>query len=141
MQEIYILSNQSLTKWSRKPFEGVSTASISPEPADAFLIAVPTPLFPVNGERKFLSQTWAVESATKAAVMVLKKGDLVALESTSPVGTTEKIDGWLAECRPDLLFLKLWSEPDIRIAYCPERVLPGYVVKELVNNDRVIVAD
>jgi UDP-N-acetyl-D-mannosaminuronic acid dehydrogenase len=70
---------------------------------------------------------------------VLKKGDLVILESTSPVGTTEQMSAWLAEERSDLSFPQTRGEDsDIRIAYCPERVLPGHVVRELVENDRVI---
>ena len=70
---------------------------------------------------------------------VLKKGDLVILESTSPVGTTEKMSSWLAKERPDLTFPQAHSKnSDVLIAYCPERVLPGHVIKELVDNDRVI---
>ena len=70
---------------------------------------------------------------------MLKKGDLVILESTSPVGTTEKVAAWLAKDRPDLSFPQTDGNfSDIRITYCPERVLPGRVVKELVANDRLI---
>ncbi|MEY8213510.1 MAG: UDP-N-acetyl-D-mannosamine dehydrogenase, partial [Colwellia sp.] len=70
---------------------------------------------------------------------VLKKGDLVVLESTSPVGATEQMADWLAQARADLTFPKTHGEEsDIRIAHCPERVLPGHIVRELVENDRVI---
>lgn len=70
---------------------------------------------------------------------VLKKGDLVILESTSPVGTTEQMAAWLAEVRPELTFPQTHGEEsDIRIAHCPERVLPGHVIRELVENNRVI---
>ncbi len=70
---------------------------------------------------------------------MLKKGDLVILESTSPVGATESMAQWLAEARPDLTFPQTHGEEsDIRIAHCPERVLPGHVIRELVENDRVI---
>jgi UDP-N-acetyl-D-mannosaminuronic acid dehydrogenase len=69
----------------------------------------------------------------------LKRGDLVVLESTSPVGATEKMAVWMAELRPDLSFPQLEGEgSDIRVAHCPERVLPGHVIRELVENDRVI---
>jgi UDP-N-acetyl-D-mannosaminuronic acid dehydrogenase len=70
---------------------------------------------------------------------VLKEGNLVILESTSPVGTTERLAGWLAEIRPDLSFPHQCGDAsDIRIAHCPERVLPGRIVHELVSNDRII---
>lgn len=105
-----------------------------PEPSDVFLIAVPTPL--TNEHRPDLSY---IESAAKSIAPVLAKGNLVILESTSPVGTTEKLAGWLAEARPDLSFpQQLGEASDIRIAYCPERVLPGRIVHEIVANDRVI---
>jgi UDP-N-acetyl-D-mannosaminuronic acid dehydrogenase len=114
--------------------EGHLRATTVVEPADAFLIAVPTPF--KDGHKPDLSY---VEAACRAVAPVLKAGDLVVLESTSPVGTTEKIAAWLAETRPDLSFPQHAGEQsDIRIAYCPERVLPGHVIRELVENDRVI---
>ena len=80
-----------------------------------------------------------VESASRAVAKVLKKGDVVILESTSPVGTTEKVAVWLAQERHDLTFPQTHGPTsDIRIAYCPERVLPGNVINELIQNDRVI---
>lgn len=114
--------------------EGYLRATLQPEPADAFLIAVPTPF--TDGHKPDLSY---IEAATKTIAPVLAKGNLVILESTSPVGTTEKLAEWLAQARPDLTFPQQAGESaDIQIAYCPERVLPGRVVHELVANDRVI---
>ena len=120
--------------------QGYLRAVTIPEPADAFLIAVPTPFVSVGTESEIPQPDLSfIESAAKAVAIVLKKGDLVVLESTSPVGTTEKIAVWLAEWRPDLTFPQNdGEESDIRIAYCPERVLPGQVVRELVENDRLI---
>jgi UDP-N-acetyl-D-mannosaminuronic acid dehydrogenase len=114
--------------------QGYLRASLQPEPADAFLIAVPTPF--TDGNKPDLS---FIEAACRSIAPVLKKGDLVVLESTSPVGATEKMAAWLAAQRPDLTFPQHVGErSDIRIAHCPERVLPGHVVRELVENDRVI---
>jgi UDP-N-acetyl-D-mannosaminuronic acid dehydrogenase len=77
--------------------------------------------------------------AARSIAPVLKKGALVILESTSPVGSTEKMAEWLAEMRPDLTFpQQVGEQADVNIAYCPERVLPGHVLHELVQNDRVI---
>jgi UDP-N-acetyl-D-mannosaminuronic acid dehydrogenase len=114
--------------------QGYLRATTKPEAADAFLIAVPTPF---KGDHE--PDITYVESAARSIAPVIKRGDLVILESTSPVGTTEQMAGWLAEMRPDLSFPQQKGEQaDINIAYCPERVLPGKVVTELVNNDRVI---
>ncbi|GKX57293.1 UDP-N-acetyl-D-mannosamine dehydrogenase [Leminorella grimontii] len=113
---------------------GFLRAVTKPQPADAFLIAVPTPF---KGDHE--PDMVYVESAAKSIAPVLKKGDLVILESTSPVGATEQMAGWLAEARPDLTFPQSAGEAaDINIAYCPERVLPGRVMIELLQNDRVI---
>jgi len=118
--------------------EGYLHATTSPEPADAFLIAVPTPFKAENGNNHTPDLTY-IESASKAIAPVLKQGDLVILESTSPVGATEQMAAWLAEARPDLTFPQTHGEDsDVRVAHCPERVLPGHVVRELVENDRVI---
>jgi UDP-N-acetyl-D-mannosaminuronic acid dehydrogenase len=108
-----------------------------PEPANAFLIAVPTPfLRDGDGHTPDLSY---VEAAARSIAPVLKTGDLVILESTSPVGATEKMAAWLAEVRSDLTFPQSHGEAsDIRIAYCPERILPGDALNELVKNDRII---
>ncbi len=113
---------------------GFLRATTTPGPADAFLIAVPTPF--KEGHEPDLDY---IESASLSIAPVLKKGDLVILESTSPVGTTEQMADWLAQARPDLTFPKTHGEDsDIRVAHCPERVLPGHVLRELVQNDRVI---
>ncbi len=119
--------------------QGYLKATLSPEPADAFLIAVPTPFLPCGEGEVPKPDLKYIESAAKSIAPVLKKGDLVILESTSPVGATEQMAQWLAEARDDLTFPQhTGEESDIRIAHCPERVLPGKVVKELVANDRVI---
>ena len=119
--------------------EGYLKAVTSPEPADAFLIAVPTPFKScAKGEIPEPDLRY-IEAASKAIALVLKKGDLVILESTSPVGATEQMAEWLAEIRPDLSFPQQSGEnSDVNVAHCPERVLPGHVVRELVENDRVI---
>ena len=113
---------------------GFLKAFTKPQPADAFLIAVPTPF---KGDHE--PDLVFVQSAAESIAPVLKKGDLVILESTSPVGTTEQMAEWLAAARPDLTFPQQAGEDaDIDIAYCPERVLPGQVMVELIKNDRVV---
>lgn len=124
--------------------EGYLKATTTPEPADAFLIAVPTPFKKESGASSADDPTPEpdlsyIKAASKAIAPVLKPGNLVILESTSPVGATEKMAEWLAEARPDLTFPQAHGEgSDIRIAHCPERVLPGHVLRELVQNDRVV---
>lgn len=114
--------------------EGLLTATTSPAVADAFLIAVPTPF----KDNKMPDLDY-IKMAAGSIAPVLKAGDLVILESTSPVGTTEQLADWLKELRPDLTFPADAGEAaEINVAHCPERVLPGKVVKELVNNDRLI---
>ena len=111
-------------------------ASTKVEPAEAFLIAVPTPF---KGDH--VPDLSYVRAAAESIAPVLKKGDIVILESTSPVGTTEKMRQWLVAARPDLSFPvegAAGSDIDVNIAYCPERVLPGHVIRELVENDRII---
>lgn len=118
--------------------DGYLKAVTTPEPADAFLVAVPTP-FKSNGSEIPEPELGYIEKAAKAIAPVLKKGDLVILESTSPVGATEQMAEWLASSRPDLSFPQQVGEnADVSMAHCPERVLPGQVVRELVQNDRVI---
>jgi len=119
--------------------EAVSTghlrATSVPEAAEAFLIAVPTP-FKVENHEPELKY---IESACRAIAPVLVPGNLVVLESTSPVGATEQMAAWLAAARPDLTFPHIHGEAaDIRVAHCPERVLPGKVMQELVSNDRLV---
>ncbi|NGN98461.1 UDP-N-acetyl-D-mannosamine dehydrogenase [Grimontia sp. S25] len=119
--------------------EGYLKAVTTPEPADAFLIAVPTPFLPNSNSGVPEPDLSYIEAAAKAVAPVLKKGDLVILESTSPVGATEKMANWLKSSRPDLSFPQdSGDSADVNIAHCPERVLPGQVVHELVTNDRVI---
>ncbi|TMX44375.1 UDP-N-acetyl-D-mannosamine dehydrogenase [Vibrio rotiferianus] len=119
--------------------EGYLKASTTPEPADVFLIAVPTPFLPCEEGEVPAPDLSYIEAASKAIAPVLKKGDLVILESTSPVGATEQMAAWLAEARSDLTFPQTHGDnADVNVAHCPERVLPGHVVRELVENDRVI---
>lgn len=113
---------------------GFLRASTQPVEADAYLIAVPTPF---QGDHE--PDMAFVKSAAESIAPVLKKGALVILESTSPVGSTEQMAEWLATLRPDLTFPQHAGEAaDINVAYCPERVLPGQVMIELIKNDRVI---
>lgn len=119
--------------------EGYLKAVTTPESADAFLIAVPTPFKDCAEGEVPEPDLKYIEAASKAIAPVLKKGDLVILESTSPVGATEQMAEWIAEARPDLtLPQNVGEDADVNIAHCPERVLPGHVVRELVENDRVI---
>ena len=112
------------------------TAVVKPEKADVFMVSVPTPF--KNNHKPNLSY---IKSAAKAIAIVLEKGNLVILESTSPVGTTEKMIEWMQGERPDLSFPKFGDDKfkaDIAVSYCPERVLPGQVVREIIENDRII---
>jgi UDP-N-acetyl-D-mannosaminuronic acid dehydrogenase len=109
-------------------------ASLMVEPSDVFVIAVPTP-FDGNHAPDI---SYVLDAATNIAA-VLKVGDTIILESTSPVGTTDKVRDLIAKLRPDLKIPGVAKEtPDISIAYCPERVLPGRILEELTNNDRSI---
>jgi UDP-N-acetyl-D-mannosaminuronic acid dehydrogenase len=107
--------------------QGALIASLEPAPADVFIIAVPTPI-----KEAYVPDISYVEAATRAIASYLEPGNLVILESTSPVGTTEKISNWLWELRPDL------KSGSVYVAYCPERVLPGQILKELISNDRIV---
>lgn len=111
---------------SKAVSNGFFKASTKPTSADVYLIVVPTP-FKGNHEPDISF----VEAATKGIIPLLKKGDLYIIESTSPIGTTDKMQKLIFASRPEL-------EGAIHIAYCPERVLPGNVMHELVGNDRVI---
>ena len=106
--------------------KGLLKASVDVEPADVYLIAVPTPF---KGE--YEPDLKYVESATEMIIPNLKEGNLFIIESTSPVGTTDRMTNLIFQKRPEL-------KGKIYIAYCPERVLPGKVIYELENNDRVI---
>ncbi|MDA0338434.1 MAG: UDP-N-acetyl-D-mannosamine dehydrogenase [Proteobacteria bacterium] len=106
---------------------GKLTAAMEPAPADIYIIAVPTPF--QNGHVPDLSY---VEAASRSVAPHLVTGNLVILESTSPVGTTEQMAAWIAVERPDL------DRESIFIVHSPERVLPGKVLQELVTNDRIV---
>jgi UDP-N-acetyl-D-mannosaminuronic acid dehydrogenase len=113
---------------------GLLTASLEVPQADVFVIAVPTPF-----DKDHAPDISYVLAAGRSVAKVLKAGDIVILESTSPVGTTEALRDMIAEMRPDLKCPGLTNEtPDISVAYCPERVLPGKILEELTNNDRSI---
>jgi UDP-N-acetyl-D-mannosaminuronic acid dehydrogenase len=113
-------------------------ASLTPEAADVFILAVPTP-FKHNGEESKLPDISYIEAATEAICPVLEEGNLVILESTSPVGTTERIAAIIKERRPDLYQPPVPSpQTPIYVAHCPERVLPGHILRELVDNDRIV---
>ncbi|ERL03713.1 UDP-N-acetyl-D-mannosamine dehydrogenase [Mitsuokella sp. oral taxon 131] len=102
-------------------------ADTKPHEADVFILAVPTPF---KGDKE--PDLSYVEAATREVAPYVKEGNLIVLESTSPVGTTEKVQNWLLEERADLVGKKLY------FAHCPERVLPGKIVEELPHNDRII---
>jgi UDP-N-acetyl-D-mannosaminuronic acid dehydrogenase len=109
-------------------------ASTMVEPADVFVIAVPTPF----GDDHAPDISYVLAAATSIAA-VLKTGDTVIVESTSPVGTTDRVKDLIAKLRPDLKVPGVTADtPDVAIAYCPERVLPGKILEELISNDRSI---
>ena len=114
--------------------KGMLAAQTVPAEADVYIVAVPTPF--KDDHQPDLKY---IESAAKALAPYLKSGNLVILESTSPVGATEQMSAWLSDARPDLTFPQQAGEAsDIRVAHCPERVLPGKVLQELISNDRII---
>jgi UDP-N-acetyl-D-mannosaminuronic acid dehydrogenase len=106
-------------------------ASLTPQEADTFIIAVPTPFKKTETNPKAPDISY-VEAATRTIAPFIRPGSLIILESTSPVGTTERIAEIIRELRPDL------SSEQVHIAHCPERVLPGHIIRELVDNDRII---
>lgn len=108
-------------------FSGNLKAGLSAKPADVFMIAVPTPL-----REDKTANTDFIEDAVRNIAPVLAAGNLIILESTSPVGTTERVQQWILEQRPDL------ESDGIYLAHCPERVLPGRIVHELIENDRLV---
>lgn len=114
--------------------QGSLTASTQIPRADAYLVAVPTP---------FLEDRTAdlsfIQAAAEAIAPQLRSGAIVVLESTSPPGATKMLSNWMAALRPDLSFpMQSGAQVDVRVAHCPERVLPGRVMIELVTNDRVV---
>lgn len=124
--EIHIIEPGLETVVKEGVEKGNFKASLKPIEADVHLIVVPTP-FKGNHEPDISF----VEAGTKAVLPFLKKGDIYIIESTSPVGTTEKMADLIFSLRPEL-------KDNIHIAYCPERVLPGNVLHELIYNDRSI---
>lgn len=113
---------------------GKLKATLTPEAADVFVIAVPTPF--KDGHKPDLSY---IQAAAEAIAPVLEKNNLIILESTSPIGATEQLARWIKELRPDLSNpIDNTSSAVLFIAHCPERVLPGRVLEELVTNDRII---
>jgi UDP-N-acetyl-D-mannosaminuronic acid dehydrogenase len=115
---------------------GLLSAATEVAPADVFVIAVPTP-FAKDG-RHTPDISYVLAAAANVA-KVLKSGDAIILESTSPVGTTEAVRDLISAERPDLKMPGLTEAiPDVSIAYCPERVLPGRILEELVGNDRSV---
>jgi UDP-N-acetyl-D-mannosaminuronic acid dehydrogenase len=114
---------------------GTLRASTQVEPSDVFVIAVPTPV-----SEDHAPDISYVLAAARTIAPVLKAGDTVILESTSPVGTTEAMRDLLAQLRPDIRMPGKGgaAAADISIAYCPERVLPGRILVELIDNDRCI---
>ena len=105
-------------------------ASLTPEEGDTFILAVPTPIKEVDGNPKAPDLAY-IETATRAIAPYLREDNLVILESTSPVGTTERVQEIIVAMRPELA-------GKIHTAHCPERVLPGQILRELVDNDRII---
>lgn len=124
--EIHIVEPGLSDVVKRVVSSGALKASITPSLSDVYLIVVPTPF---KGDHQ--PDISYVEAATKSVIPLLKKGDTYIIESTSPVGTTDKMADLIFSMRPELIGL-------IYIAYCPERVLPGNVLYELIHNDRVI---
>ncbi|MDR1498326.1 MAG: UDP-N-acetyl-D-mannosamine dehydrogenase [Puniceicoccales bacterium] len=110
-------------------------AATAPQPAETFIIAVPTPFSATLGGRKIPDLTF-VEAAARSLAPVIAEDNLVVLESTSPVGTTERVRGWLADelaKRHSAINIE-----KIHFAHCPERILPGQMIRELISNDRVV---
>ena len=126
MGEIHIAEPDLDKIVSHSVSQGFFRASLKPKSADVYLIVVPTPF-----KNNYEPDISFVEDATKSIIPLLKENDLYIIESTSPVGTTEKMAKLIFDSRPEL-------REKIHVAYCPERVLPGNIIYELVNNDRVI---
>ena len=125
--EIHIVEPGLATYVKKAVSSGNLHADVKPHEADVFILAVPTPF---KGDKK--PDLSFVESATREIAPYVKEGNLIILESTSPVGTTEKVRDWLYDERMDLI------EKSVYFAHCPERVLPGKIVEELPHNDRII---
>ena len=128
-----ILYDWSLSFFANVLKERKISFSVNYSESDAFIIAVPTPLVKENNKNPKPDISY-IKKVSYSLSKVIKKGDLIILESTSPVGTTESLSKWLSAQRSDLKFPHNNKNPDIFIAYCPERVLPGNILNELVNN-------
>lgn len=113
--------------------QGKLKAALSPSAADAFIVAVPTPF--TDGMKPDLSY---IQAAAEAIAPQLQGGELLILESTSPPGATQRMADWILAVRPDLSLDGSEGRPVIHVAHCPERVLPGRVMIELVTNDRIV---
>ncbi|WP_282056650.1 UDP-N-acetyl-D-mannosamine dehydrogenase [Maribacter luteus] len=124
--EIHIIEPSLGESVAHAVSQGYLKASLTPSAANTYLVVVPTPFKDKNEP-----DISFVKAATKAIIPLLKKDDLYIIESTSPVGTTQKMMDFIYQERPEL-------EGQLYIAYCPERVLPGNVMYELIHNDRVI---
>lgn len=125
--EIHIVEPGLAEYVKRAVSSGNLHADTKPHEADVFILAVPTPF---KGEKE--PDLSYVKAATREIAPFVKEANLVILESTSPVGTTEKVQKWLLEERADL------AGKEVYFAHCPERVLPGKIVEELPHNDRII---
>jgi len=137
--EIHIVEPELDTFVKSAVNSGKLKADTKPTQADVFILAVPTPF-----HEGFIPNIDYIVSATKSIAPYVKKGDIVILESTSPVGTTDKVAKILAEERPELFIIDKCNSKfkiqnsKLHIAHCPERVLPGQIMRELVENDRIV---
>lgn len=121
---------EGLEEWVSSSIEnGMLSASRQPQPADIYIVCVPTP-FKVSSEGFKEPDITYVEAAIRSIAPIIKNGDLIILESTSPVGTTDYI--------LELIRQNTSGVEDVYVAYCPERVLPGNILNEIVSNDRII---
>jgi len=135
--EIHIVEPELGTFVKGAVNSGKLQADLKPTESDVFIIAVPTPF-----HEGFVPNVDYVVSATRSIAPFIKDNDIVILESTSPVGTTDKVEEILSEERPELFKIqnsKLNIQiPKVFVAHCPERVLPGQIMRELVENDRIV---
>ncbi len=129
--EIHIVEPELDTFVKAAVNSGKLKADTKPTEADVFIIAVPTPF-----KENHVPNIDYVISATRSIAPYVQEGNIVILESTSPVGTTDKVAEILTEERPELF--KNDELPKLYIAHCPERVLPGHIMRELVENDRIV---
>ena len=111
-----------------------------PQEGDCFIVAVPTPFIQSGPDQDKVPDLSYIDAATRSIAPFLREGNLVILESTSPVGTTERIADMVAQLRPDLVQVggSGRGQLSVHLAHCPERVLPGHILRELVDNDRII---